>query len=506
MRQTKLVAMLLLALACLCSCKDSDSDADFNLSELYGYWTGTQSNANQRIYLTFNEDKTGEFTYESNVYYRVATFTYKVSGDEIICKGIIAGEDGVVNNWEQTFRWNGTYLSPIGAYQGIYIYKNGYHPDDDEDDYEPDIKVNFSIRHVHDYQNGTYLYFVDVAVTFPAGLRDKEISMAGVALDLINGTLGNSKDLEKIDIDGKTRPSLEYWVTNDNGAHTIMWEILVDSKDKFLKLDYLPFFYHKYGITSLGWKSVTLTPTNTTDGSGNDSGTSGAVQTYTIKGVSFKMVQVEGGTFQMGTKNGNSDEQPVHQVTLNSFSIGQTEVTQELWQAVMGSNPTDDTFGGKGNRKPVTTVNWNDCQAFISKLNQLTGKKFRMPTEAEWEYAARGGNMSKGFLYSGSNLIDDVAWYSGSSPHDVATKAPNELGIYDMSGNVWEFCQDRYSSSYYSESPVNNPLGPSSGSLRVIRGGGIRSLMNDITRYRVTIREYMIPTYTYGNLGLRLAQ
>ena len=114
--------------------------------------------------------------------------------------------------------------------------------------------------------------------------------------------------------------------------------------------------------------------------------------------------------------------------------------------------------------------------------------------------------MSKGFLYSGSNLIDDVAWYSGSSPHDVATKAPNELGIYDMSGNVWEFCQDRYSSSYYSESPVNNPLGPSSGSLRVIRGGGIRSLMNDITRYRVTIREYMFPTDTYGNLGLRLAQ
>lgn len=394
MRQTKLVAMLLLALACLCSCKDSDSDADFNLSELYGYWTGTQSNAHQRIYLTFNEDKTGEFTYESNVYYRVATFTYKVSGDEIICKGIIAGEDGVVNNWEQTFRWNGTYLSPIGAYQGIYIYKNGYHPDDD--DYEPDIKVNFSIRHVHDYQNGTYLYFVDVAVTFPAGLRDKEISMAGVALDLINGTLGNSKDLEKIDIDGKTRPSLEYWVTNDNGAHTIMWEILVDSKDKFLKLDYLPFFYHKYGITSLGWKSVTLTPTNTTDGSGNNSG-SGENTTGSTGGHAWVDLGLPSGT-KWATCNVGANKPEEYG---NYYAWGETTTKSDYcWRTYKYGNDLDEltkycdnsSYGLNGfidNKKELVpsddaaTVNWgsNWQMPSLDQIKELINSKY---TTTEW--------------------------------------------------------------------------------------------------------------------------
>ncbi len=167
-------------------------------------------------------------------------------------------------------------------------------------------------------------------------------------------------------------------------------------------------------------------------------------QTFTVNGVSFKMIFVEGGTFTMGaTAELESDalggEKPTHRVTLSSYMIGETEVTQELWQAVMGGNPSLH----KGARNPVEWVSWNDCQEFIDKLNRLTGRKFGLPTEAQWEYAARGGNRSKGYKYSGSNNIDELAWYDGNSgTHLVATKKPNELGIYDMSGNLWEWCQD----------------------------------------------------------------
>ncbi|MBQ0015371.1 MAG: formylglycine-generating enzyme family protein, partial [Bacteroidales bacterium] len=150
------------------------------------------------------------------------------------------------------------------------------------------------------------------------------------------------------------------------------------------------------------------------------------------------MVEVSGGTFKMGatSEQGSdawNDEKPVHNVTLSSYYIGLTEVTQELWQAVMGSNPS--YF--KGLYRPVENVSWDDCQTFISRLNSLTGKNFRLPTEAEWEFAARGGTKSRGYKYSGSNTLDDVAWHvgnSGDKTHDVGTKAPNELGIYDMSG------------------------------------------------------------------------
>ena len=162
------------------------------------------------------------------------------------------------------------------------------------------------------------------------------------------------------------------------------------------------------------------------------------------------MVYVAGGTFQMGDwSSGVLNEVPAHNVTLSSFYIGKYEVTQEQWQAVMGSNPS--YF--KGAKRPVENVSWGDCQVFIRRLNLLTGKKFRLPTEAEWEYAARGGNKSRGYTCSGSNTIGVVAWSlsnSNDKTHEVATKAPNELGIYDMSGNVWEWCEDWYSSSYYS--------------------------------------------------------
>lgn len=195
------------------------------------------------------------------------------------------------------------------------------------------------------------------------------------------------------------------------------------------------------------------------------------VQLFTVNGVKFTMIQVEGGLFTMGAtpEQGNeadSDEKPAHQVTLSSFMIGQTEVTQELWEAVMGSNPS--RF--EGAKLPVEQVSWNDCQEFVTKLNALTGQHFRLPTEAEWEYAARDGSKSQGYKYSGSNNLDDVAWYGGNSggkTHEVATKRANELGIYDMTGNVWELCQDWYGNNYYGSSPSSNPTGPSSGSSRV---------------------------------------
>ena len=230
-------------------------------------------------------------------------------------------------------------------------------------------------------------------------------------------------------------------------------------------------------------------------------------QTITVNGVYFTMIAVEGGTFQMGAtseQGGDAydNEYPVHSVTLSDYYVGETEVTQELWQAVMGSNPSN--FIGYPQR-PVEMVSWNDCQEFITQLNQLTGKNFRLPTEAEWEYAARGGNNSQGYKYSGSNTIGNVAWYYGNSnfqTHNVKTKSPNELGIYDMSGNVLEWCQDWFDSNYYSNSPQTNPTGPSSGSARVYRGGSC----NDYSAKgcRVSDRSSGDPGNRYYYLGLRL--
>ena len=218
----------------------------------------------------------------------------------------------------------------------------------------------------------------------------------------------------------------------------------------------------------------------------------------TVNGVQFTMIKVEGGTFQMGSTSGDSDERPVHQVTLtNDYYIGETEVTQELWTAVMGSNPSRFK---SSNQLPVEKVSWNDCQRFITKLNALTGRTFRLPTEAEWEFAARGGNASEGYTYSGSNNEGDVAWYGSNSndeTHVVATKAPNELGIYDMSGNVWEWCQDWYGS--YSSEAQTNPTGPTSGSNRVIRGGSW-----DFS-CRVAYRRGDFAWGAGDDLGLRLA-
>ncbi len=225
-----------------------------------------------------------------------------------------------------------------------------------------------------------------------------------------------------------------------------------------------------------------------------------ANKTYILKGVSFEMVFVKGGTFTMGAtpEQGSDavrDEYPAHSVTLSDYYIGKFEVTQELWRAVMGYNPS--SF--KGNNLPVENVSWNDIEMFIIMLNEKTGANFRLPTEAEWEYAARGGNKSKGYKYSGSDRIDDVAWYLCNNTHAVGTKLPNELGIYDMSGNVWEYCQDWYGD--YSSSSMTNPTGPSSGTFRILRGGS----WDMYAEYsRVSLRNVRQPNDHSATKGFRL--
>ena len=242
--------------------------------------------------------------------------------------------------------------------------------------------------------------------------------------------------------------------------------------------------------------------------SSSSSGTTGTTFSnqninITANGITFTMVAVQGGTFTMGAtseqgSDAGSSEKPAHRVTLSNYYIGQTEVTQALWQAVMGSNPSK----WKGSNLPVEQVSWNDCQQFITKLNQLTGRKFRLPTEAEWEYASRGGNKSRGYKYAGSNDIGSVAWYSdnsGKKTHPVGQKQANE---YDMSGNVLEWCQDWYDKEYYSKSPSNNPCNNISGSDRVIRGG---SWYLVAWSCRVAYRHCGAPDGSDFSLGLRLA-
>jgi len=230
---------------------------------------------------------------------------------------------------------------------------------------------------------------------------------------------------------------------------------------------------------------------------------------FTVNGVSFQMVAIEGGTFTMGVDsamvdNGvaNVDELPAHEVTLEPYSIGQTEVTQELWQAVMGTNPSG--FSGDLQR-PVEQVSWEDCQEFIARLNAITGKSFRLPTEAEWEYAARGANKSSDYLYAGSGVLDEVAWYYNNSyvvgtdsedygTHAVGSKHGNEMGLYDMSGNVHEWCSDVYAPYDVEQSSADNH--------RVIRGGCWFSLPKDC---RTTARGQESADMRFYTIGLRLA-
>lgn len=231
----------------------------------------------------------------------------------------------------------------------------------------------------------------------------------------------------------------------------------------------------------------------------------------TVNGVTFNMIHVSGGSFDMGVTpeqndDGmlNADIAPVHEVFLNDYYIGETEVTQALWVAVMGENPSVYKYYSYSDNMPVENVSWDDCQEFLRRLSELLGAEFTLPTEAQWEYAARGGQQSNGYKYSGSNNVDDVAWiWTNCSVrlHEVATKSPNELGIYDMSGNVSEWCQDWYDENYYNNSPLNNPQGPSEGDSRILRGGNWH---NYEWYARTSHRMCLNPFNTEDDNGLRI--
>lgn len=228
-----------------------------------------------------------------------------------------------------------------------------------------------------------------------------------------------------------------------------------------------------------------------------------------LQGYVHDMVYVAGGTFQMGateeqgTVDVEQDEYPVHSVTLSDFYMAKYPVTKAQWIAVMGSSPSP---ASDPSDFPVRSVTWLEAQIFIEKLNLITGRNYRLPTEAEWEYAARGGMLSQGYKYAGSNTLNDVAWYNGNSNagqdcHPVGQKLPNELGLYDMSGLVVELCQDYYSESYYAESPQVNPKGPASGQLRTMRGGSYYSVPREC---RVADRWDIVEDARYVNVGFRL--
>lgn len=242
-------------------------------------------------------------------------------------------------------------------------------------------------------------------------------------------------------------------------------------------------------------------------------------RTFTVNGESFEMNFVEGGTFTMGGTNEQGDdcennEKPAHEETLSSFYIGRYEVTQKLWEAVLGSN-LNSSYNSNCKDCPVEQVSWKDAQVFITKLSLLTGKTFRLPTEIEWEYAARGGNRSKGYKYSGSNNIDEVAWYienyqnskSGKmgTTHPAGMKKPNELGLYDLSGNVWEWCEDWYTKEYHHNGKAVHPEWPFKGTprffRRIIRGG---SWGGSAKGCRVSYIDYDIENYQDEYGGFRL--
>ena len=232
-------------------------------------------------------------------------------------------------------------------------------------------------------------------------------------------------------------------------------------------------------------------------------------EVFAVGGVTFRMIKVKGGTFSMGFNDYDAplttfsvpeNERPAHPVTLDDFEIGETEVTVALWNAVMGSVPYLNDLDEP--RKPVGNVSWYNCQTFISRLNALTGRKFRLPTEAEWEYAARGGQKSRHYGFSGSNAYDAM-WFVGnakSKSKDVKTRKANELGIFDMSGNVWEWCYDR--AGEYSKDALVNPTGAAEGGTRILRGGSCASRWDAC---RVTNRSFMPAKNIKGTFGLRLA-
>lgn len=242
------------------------------------------------------------------------------------------------------------------------------------------------------------------------------------------------------------------------------------------------------------------THSNSTSGFGTYNTKTVQDRIISVGGIKFLMIGVKGGTYNMGINNYESYERPVHKVAISSFFIGETEVTQELWEFIMGSNPSMN----KSPKLPVEKVSWDDCQKFISALNSRTGLSFRLPTEAEWEYAAKGGQLSRNYeLWPGSENGGYHVWShlnSGGYTKAVKTVEPNELGLYDMCGNVWEWCQDWYGN--YSSEKQTNPHGPNDGLGRVIRGGSVNE---DFRVCRMTNRKYYEQNKLWAYIGFRLA-
>lgn len=282
-----------------------------------------------------------------------------------------------------------------------------------------------------------------------------------------------------------------------------------NSKLRILHKDYTPLEinFYDYGIGKLESGVTYVLTLMRPNIQANHQQEQAPVSTNAVKirikdDISIEMVKVEAGSFVMGAIAGDEmfeEEKPAHKVTLEyDYYIGKYEVTQALWKAVMGDNPSNF----KGDRLPVENVSWEDCQIFIRKLNKMTKKHFALPTEAQWEFAARGGNYSKGYLYSGSDVPFNVAWYKDNAMNmtqPVGTKRPNELGIYDMSGNVLEWCQDQWDK--YSEESQINPLGPMHGDFRVVRGGG---WANEMKFCRSSYRGNWAPNKRHKLVGFRL--
>lgn len=324
----------------------------------------------------------------------------------------------------------------------------------------------------------------------------------------------------------------EYWVYMPSGSKYL---VISEAQSYPLKID-----FSDYGIHGLETKRIyELILKRHSGGVATNSineSLSPEIKSFDVKGIKFKLVKVNGGTFKMGAtskqiaefgknnlkehfphldtkyhygcSNGSieqvvgNDEKPVHQVVLDDYYIGITEVTQELWQVVMGKNPSKE----KGASLPVTNVSWDECKRFLKKLNKITGVQFRLPTEAEWEFAARGGIHSENYIFSGGDNLEEISWCYGNSkrrPHSVALKKSNELGIYDMTGNVREWCSDWYDTFYYRNSPERNPQGASSGEYKVVRGGDYEwNYPSDLFTFS---RGPKFPSWSDNRTGFRLA-
>ena len=356
---------------------------------------------------------------------------------------------------------------------------------------KPSFEKCFKFEGVEREFNGTSEIKVQVNLKVLLTVNERyEISVHsswGSRGQMINPYDYQEGEVIKINIPFRKRPGKEYVVTS----------IKVDDKE-------LP--YKDETILPQRDKELLLLPSNANQLTNGEDSAQSFIET--INGVSFKMIKVEGGTFKMGAQstdpNGEnydsearSDEGPVHSVKLDDYYIAETTVTQKMWEVVMGRNCSHP----KSDNLPVNNVSWEDCQKFIAKLNSITGRCYSLPTEAQWEYAARGGNKRQGYMYSGGNILNNVAWNrcNTSSICRVGTKIPNELGLYNMSGNVREWCVDVYST--YKSGFQLNPQGASKGDNHVLRGG---CYVDEAYSCRVSSRNYNNASRAILYYGFRL--